>query len=294
MNHIIALTKRNVKLFLRDKASVFFSLLSTIILVALYFLFVGNLYSDGISGSFPELLNAKQTDFLVFLQMIAGVLIINSLSVSLGAFATIAKDFEKRRTDGLLLTTATKKELMLGYFCGGLVVTIILNLFMWVVGFFLIWVTTGYAVSFGTFLMAIVVLFVASLVSSGIMLLFTVIAKSSAAIGIISGVAGTFFGFLCGIYMPYDTLGNGAKTVGSFLPFTHLTIWFKQTLLNDAYKILGIPTETAEVLTTGDFFSAENIGLGGMNLPLFVMLILSTLFAVGCFVLAWVLPQKKR
>jgi multidrug/hemolysin transport system permease protein len=47
---ILALTKRHLKLFFRDKASVFFSLLSVIIIIALYVLFLG----DMISGSMAD------------------------------------------------------------------------------------------------------------------------------------------------------------------------------------------------------------------------------------------------
>ena len=44
MNDILVLTKRNIKIYLRDKAAVFFSFLSIIILLALYFLFLKNAY----------------------------------------------------------------------------------------------------------------------------------------------------------------------------------------------------------------------------------------------------------
>ena len=47
---LCALTMRNLKVFLRDKANVFFSLLSPLIVLGLYVLFIGRMQSDGIAG----------------------------------------------------------------------------------------------------------------------------------------------------------------------------------------------------------------------------------------------------
>ena len=46
---LYALTMRNLKVFLRDKANVFFSLLSPLIVLGLYVLFIGRMQSDGIA-----------------------------------------------------------------------------------------------------------------------------------------------------------------------------------------------------------------------------------------------------
>jgi multidrug/hemolysin transport system permease protein len=47
MHDLVSLTKRHVLKFLRDKTAVFFSFLSVIILLALYFLFIGRSYTSG-------------------------------------------------------------------------------------------------------------------------------------------------------------------------------------------------------------------------------------------------------
>jgi multidrug/hemolysin transport system permease protein len=42
-----AMVKRNLKIYFRDKASVFFSMLSVIIIFALYILFIGDSVNSG-------------------------------------------------------------------------------------------------------------------------------------------------------------------------------------------------------------------------------------------------------
>ena len=292
----IALVKRNLKLFLRDRATVFFSFLSTIILVSLYFLFIARSYTLGMDN--PEMggialkLTEQSKNFLVYLQMMAGVLVLNSMSLATGVFGTIAKDFEEKRIDGFMLTPISTIKMITSYFLTGVLTSFVLNVFTWTLSTVIIGAVTGYWINFGIFFAVILVLFVASLISSGIMLLITSLVKSSAAIGVVGGVSGTFFGFLCGIYMPYSGLGEGTKMIGSFLPFTHLTIWLKQVVLNDAFAQLEITGEMKTVLN-GDFFSAENIGFAGISAPMWALIIGCVGFGILCLMLSCFVLNKR-
>jgi len=296
MRHILSLTKRNILLFFRDRLAVFFSFLSTIVLVALYFLFIGRMFANGIEQSpesaaviFPD----GGVNFLVYIQMMAGVLILNSMSLTIGVFSTAAKDFETRRVDNFLLTRAKQHELLLSYTVSGFIVSFALNLFTWLLSFLLIGVLTGFFLSFGTFMMGVVILIAASAISCALMLLVTALVRSSTAMGVIGGIAGTFLGFLCGIYMPYSGLGGGTAAAGSFLPYTHLTIWMKRTLLNDALTQLQVPAEANEFMMR-DIFSAANVGFAGIDkVPLAVMLGLCGVFAVLCFGAAWLVLKRR-
>ncbi|MDR1409933.1 MAG: hypothetical protein LBJ12_06690 [Oscillospiraceae bacterium] len=92
--------------------------------------------------------------------------------------------------------------------------------------------------------------------------------------------------------MPYSSLGKGTETVGSFLPYTHLTIWLKQVLFGDASIRLKLPEDLREVIL-GDFFSAKNIGFCGLDVPLGVMLGACGVLAAGALAAAWVILKKR-
>ena len=296
MRPIMTLTKRNLKLFLRDRMTVFFSFLSTIILVMLYFLFIAKVYTAGMddqaAGGIAMSLDANAKNFIVYLQMMAGVLTLNSMSLATGAFSTIARDFENKRIDCLLLTPVKTHEMILSYYTTGLIASFVINTFTWILSFLIIGITTGYWLAFGTFLMVVLVLFTASLISCSIMLLITSLVKSSAAIGVINGIAGTFFGFLCGIYMPYSNLGNTTKAVGSFLPFTHITVWLKQVTLDNACSQAGIPEEFKNILYR-DYFSADGAGFCGFDVPLWTMLVFSGIAGMICLAVSYLLLCKR-
>ena len=292
MNNSIALTKRNCLLFIRNKATVFFSFMSSIILISLYFLFIAKLYKQGFNEFSGLNLTSKQLNCAIYAQMIVGVLVLNSVSVSTGIFSLMANDFENHKTQALLLTKLKPYQFMLSYLLSSVLVTFTLNTLMWIISVIIIGITTGCWLGILTVLTVIAALLLVTFISCSVMLLITTLVKSSAAIGVINGVLGTFLGFMCGIYMPYSNMGAGAKTIGSLLPFTHLTIWLKNMVLNDIFKGFNVPTQISTMMKEY-WFSAGNVGLCGANVPLWAMLILSTLFAVVCLTISVLLINNK-
>lgn len=291
MKNIFALVKRNCLLFIRSKQVVLSSLLSGIIMIALYFLFIGKLYSKNFNESMGVALTKKQINAAVYLQMIMGVLVINSVSLSTGMFTFMAKDFETHKTEAFLLTKAKPIQITLSYLMASIVVSFALNFIIFVISAVLIGATTGVWISFLTFLAIAGVLIVITLVGCAIMLFITSVVRSSVAIGVISGIIGTVLGFLCGIYMPYGNMGKGAMYVGSLLPVTHFTVWLKQIALGNLFRKFGLSAATAANVRK-QWFSAENIGLCGANLPLWLLLVLGVLFSVACLIVSMFLIGK--
>ena len=295
MSSVAVLIKRNVKLFLRDKTTVFFSFLSMIILVALYFLFIAKIYTVEMdipaSGGVGLLLSEAAKNFIVYFQMMAGVLVLNSMSLATGAFSTIAKDFESGHVDSLLLTPIKTREMILSYFCAGFISSFLINILTFILSHTIIGLTTGYWLSIETFLVVILILFVTSLISCAIMLLIVSLIKSSTALGVINGISGTLLGFLCGIYMPYSILGSGTKVIGSLIPFSHIVIWLKQVVLNNAFLQVGVVTEFKEILL--DSFSASNIGFASLSVPLWATILFAGIFGVLCLCASYYCLNKR-
>lgn len=292
MRNILALTKRNFLLFLRSKATVFFSMFSSLILIVLYFLFIAKLYSQGFNEAAGLNLNANQLNFAIYAQMIMGVLVINSVSLSTGMFTFMATDFETRKTDAFMMTKMKPYQLMVSYLLSALIVSFLLNFVTLVVSFVIIGISTTYWIGFGAFCALVGALVVTTIVSCSVMLLITTLVKSSNAIGVINGILGTILGFLCGIYMPYSNLGSAAKMIGSLLPFTHLTVWLKQIALGNVFSQFGMSKEIS--LQMQDmWFSAGNVGLLGLDVPLWAMLLICVAFAVLCLSISIFCLSKK-
>ena len=110
MYDLMSLVKRNTLTFIRDKAAVFFSFLSVIILLALYFLFIGRQYTSGL-----DMIDDNMKTFLSISVIMGGVLVINTVSLALGIMGNIITDLQYKKLDAFLVTPVKRYKIILSY-----------------------------------------------------------------------------------------------------------------------------------------------------------------------------------
>jgi len=270
MNDLMSLVKRNTLAFLRDKAAVFFSFLSVIILLALYFLFIGKQYTSD--------LTMVSNDMKIFLSVgviMGGVLVINTVSLSLGVMGNIITDLQFKRLDAFLVTPVKRYKIILSYYITSIIVTVVLTLVMWLLTVLYVGIFSGYWYTFLTIIKVSGLLIFYTFISATLMIFLTTILKSVNAFGALSGVLGTFIGFISGIYMPLFVLGKSMVYVASLVPFTHMTILLKQVLLKEPYALL--PGEMVDEIS--GFYGTNEVGVLGQDVNLFWILLFSLLLS---------------
>ena len=82
---MIAFAKRNLKVFFRDRASVFFSLLAVFIVLGLYAAFLRSTLTRGLE-------HIPGAEFLMDSWTMAGLLAVTSLTTTLGAAGVLVDD----------------------------------------------------------------------------------------------------------------------------------------------------------------------------------------------------------
>ena len=87
---MIGFAKRNIKLFFRDKSAVFFSLLAVFIIIGLYALFLGDVWTSSLS----EL--GESAEVLMSSWIMAGLLAVTSVTTTMGAFGIMVDDRIKK------------------------------------------------------------------------------------------------------------------------------------------------------------------------------------------------------
>ena len=83
------LAVRNMKLYFRDKTSVFFSLLGVLVIIGLYIIFLG----EQVQGSLGDLPGAR---FLMDSWIMSGVIAVTSITTTMGAFGQMVDDKVKK------------------------------------------------------------------------------------------------------------------------------------------------------------------------------------------------------
>ena len=122
MREIIYLTKRNCRVFLRDKAAVFFSFLSMLIILGLMVVFLGKMNSDELISVLAEYGGERDTvqdqenaTYLIQLWTLAGILVVNSVTVTLTVMGTMVQDETRKRIMAFYVTSVNRIKLSLGY-----------------------------------------------------------------------------------------------------------------------------------------------------------------------------------
>lgn len=279
MFEIVSLVKRNIKIYLRDPLAVFFSFLSTIILMMIYILFLGNVGGDELGA----LLTNNEMKFLIYSQMMAGIIVLNTLTIPLGNLGSIVTDFEQSKMDAFMVTPVKRYKIILGYYVASLLITLLLSLVFWVLAVIVLGLVTGIFFSFKIVITIIPIILLFVLISTSFMILLTTFIKSINAFGAVSGIFGSLIGFVSGIYIPLSSESpQFLRSVSSIIPFSHMTIWVKGILLEPSYQTILDKTNgnQAVVDSVKDGFGAGELGLLGLDISLPILIVGAALLSI--------------
>ncbi len=238
MRAIMTLVGRNLRVFLRDKTSVFFSLLAVFIIIGLYALFLGDVTLRSIESEMPQ--GTEGIRWMVDSWIMAGILAVNAVTVTLGMFGVMIEDEEKKRLGGFLVAPIRRSQLTAGYLGAS-----------WVAGFLLCVLTLVlaeiYIVSSGGELLPldtmlkVLGLTALQVFSASTMVFFLVsFIRSSSGFATLSTVLGTVIGFLTGIYIPIGSLPKAVQSVVKLIPSSHAAALMRQMFMEEPMnKVFG-------------------------------------------------------
>lgn len=226
---MITIAMRNLKLFFRDKTTVFFSLLGVIIIIGLYILFLGDMLISGM----VDIENAR---FLMDSWIMAGLLAVTSITTTMGAFGIMVDDRANKIIKDFSSSPIKNRDLAGGYILSAFVIGVIISLIALVFAEIYIVSNGGKFLSFLA-LMKVLGLIVISVLSSSSMVFFMVsLFKSQSAFATASTVIGSLIGFLTGIYIPIGSLPDTVQLVIKIFPVSHAGALFRQVMMAEPMK----------------------------------------------------------
>jgi|SRR5690554_1553571 len=280
---IISLVKRNIKIYLRDPLAVFFSFLSTIILMMIYILFLGNVGGDELGA----ILTNSEMKFLIYSQMMAGIIVLNTLTIPLGNLGSIVTDFEQNKMDAFMITPVKRYKIILGYYFASLLITLVLSIVFWILAVIVLGLVTGIFFPFKIVVTILPIILLFVLISTSFMILLTTFIKSVNAFGAVSGIFGSLIGFISGIYIPLSSSSpQFLRNISSIIPFTHMTIWVKGILLKPSYQTIFDKTNGSQAVIDGvrDGFGANELGLLGLDVSLPILIVGAALLSLALLI----------
>lgn len=225
---MLNLTMRNFKLFFRDRGSVFFSLLSAIIILALYIFVLGDSMVsdlDGISGAKNIMDN----------WIMAGLLAATSITAAMGAYGIMINDKERKTTKDFLSSPIKRYTVYGSYILNAILVSLIICVITFILAqIYIVGINHGEMLSLVDMFKVIGILALGVFCSSSIACFLSSFAKTNSAFSGMSIVLGTVIGFITGIYIPVGALGEGMQLIVKAFPVSHAGALLRQVMMNSS------------------------------------------------------------
>lgn len=228
---LLALVKRNIKLYFKDKGTFIMSLITPLILLALFVTFLNNVYQSSLINIVGEgSVNKKLIDAFSGGWLLSSLLGVCCVTIAFCSNVQVSDKVSGSELD--LNSTPTKKSVIsLSYFIANFFTTFIICFVAMIVGFIylaiigwylsiidvlLIFLNLILCILFGTLLASIVENFI----------------SNQGGLSAVATLVSSLYGFLCGAYMPISQFGAGIRNFVMFIPGTYGVILFRNYYMN--------------------------------------------------------------
>lgn len=300
MGEIFYLVKRNSLVFLRERSAVFFSLLSMLIVLALMVVFLGRMNSQSLVNMLSEYggerdgaLDEKNATYLIQLWTLAGILLVNAVTVTLTVTGAMVQDETEKRLMAFYVTPVSRMKLSLGYILAA-----------WLVGTGMCLLTLaagecyfameGYGfLAAGSLFRLAGMIALNTFVFSAIAYLLALFVHSSSAWSGLLTIIGTLVGFAGGIYLPMDTLSEHVQSVLKCFPVLHGASMMRQVCTEEAVAetFSGLPAMAEDM-----FREAMGISVSAGNHLLSVgeQVCILLFYAIIAIVAASIISRRRK
>jgi len=237
-----ALLKRNLKLYFRDKVNVMFSMLAVFIVLALYMLFLGNIWGDEATRELPYF------NVLLHNWLTAGKLAVATVTTSMAAFGVMIDDKTRKIGKGFYASPVKRWQITIAYILNAFFVGVIMTTITFIpLTLYSLWLGGAPLTVLG-YLQVLGIILLISFSSTAMMCFITTLAKTRNAFSTIGSIIGTLIGFLLGIYLPIGELPTGVQTAIRLFPPSHGAVLLRQTLMSAPIHVSfeGVPVHYLE------------------------------------------------
>lgn len=301
MREVYCLLKRNILLYIRDYVSVFFSVLSMLIVLALMVIFLGSMNSENVVDALAQfggsardtVADEKNAAYLIQMWTLAGILIVNAVTITMTVMGTMVQDETKNRLQSFYMAPVKRIKIALGYILSSWVVgtwmcvlTLVLGeIYMVLCGHPLLAATDCFKlfgmIVLNTFVYASIAYFIALFI------------HSESAWSSVLTIVGTLVGFVGAIYLPMSMLPEGVSKVLKGLPILHGAAMMREVCIRDAMEqtFAGLPE------SAGDAFRQQmgvSIFINGKEVSLHYQILFLAICAIMAIIAsAWISKRRK-
>lgn len=298
MKTFLTMTKRNIKMFFKDKAMFFTSLITPIILLVLYTTFLGKVYRNSFMSNMPEGFNIPESivNGTVSGQLFSSLLAVSCVTVAFCANMLMVTDKVTGARKDFCITPVKRSTLAMSYYVGTLITTLIVSI-VGTIACFIYIAISGWYMSVADVFLILLDIIMLTIFGTALSSIINMFLSSQGQISAVGTVVSSGYGFICGAYMPISQFGAVLQNILAFLPGTYGTSLLKNHALRGVYREMstqGFPPEVIEgikdSIDCNIYFFNHKVGVGAM----YGIMIGSIVLLLGVYVLINYLRKERQ
>ena len=267
MKGILGLIKRNLLLFFKDWQSILFSLLTSIIVLVLYLLFLKGTFVSAMQSAmeqYPGLVSVvteKDIDMFANLLLLTGILGSAMISVPFSCITTLVRDRASKVDYDILATPLKRGQIIFAYFVSAVLSSTLLTGFILAIGLVGVSLQGDTHLNGIQLVRAFIVVALGSISASAIFMIVVLFFKSVSACEAFFGILSAASGFMIGAYIPISQFSDGVQTVCNLFPASQITIILRNILLNGLLEHINTSLAGVDqgmfILSLKEYFSFQ-------------------------------------
>ena len=267
MRGILGLIKRNLLLFFKDWQSILFSLLTSIIVLVLYLLFLKGTFVSAMQSAMEQypgsasMVSETDIDMFANLLLLTGILGSAMISVPFSCITTLVRDRASKVDYDILATPLKRGQIIFAYFVSAVLSSTLLTGFILAIGLVGISLQGDTHLNGIQLVKAFAVVALGSISASAIFMIIVLFFKTVSACEAFFGILSAASGFVIGAYIPISQFSNGVQTVCNLFPASQITIMLRNILLNglleNINRSLAGTDQGMFVLSLKEYFSFQ-------------------------------------
>ncbi len=298
MHTFYCMTKRNIKMFFKDKGMFFTSLITPIILLILFVTFLAKVYRESFASALPEGFSVSSSiiNGMVGGELVSSLLAVSCVTVAFCSNLLMVQDKVSGARKDLYITPVKKSTLAFSYYFASLITTLIVSYVATGAGFIYLAIQ-GWYLSFADVLLILLDVFLLTMFGTAISSVVNVFLSTNGQASAVGTIVSAGYGFICGAYMPISNFGVVLQNILSFLPGTYGTSLLRNHFLNGVFKKMasnGFPPDVVEGIKDSVDCNLKFFNTSVSQGAMYVILIGSIALLIGAYVLIHVLRKKKN
>lgn len=267
MRGILGFIKRNLLLFFKDWQSILFSLLTSIIVLVLYLLFLKGTFVSAIQRAMEQypglasMVSQKDIDMFANLFLLSGILGSAMISVPFSCITVLVKDRANKVDYDILSTPLKRGQIIFAYFVSAVLTSTLLTDIILAVGLIGIRMQGNMYLNASQVIKAFSVVALGSISASAIFMIIVLFFKTVSACETFFGILSAASGFVIGAYIPISQFSNEIQTVCNLFPASQITIMLRNILLNGLLEHINTRLQGVDqgmfVLSLKEYFTFQ-------------------------------------